>query len=298
MGHVRYGMELALMAGFILVGTLGGWTGAKVQTPQYTATAYVVVYRMPSGLTGLISPDEANTLQSVYEAGAFQDAVMTRSLVYFPGLTPQQWRSRVGIEIVAYSPYTRVSVTSPDPKQAVALANNVSDTWALLTQQLYEDTFSTLQQRLTGRMQQAEAQVATLQATLAAEQAALVKNPAVEQATQEELAAAQQQQQQLAAVLATLTTYHDSGQSLAYTATRASEGSLQVHPNALQATGIGAVIGFTSGALLALWSLRRRPAPSRTSGRAPRVSPRIVGSGSSAYRQARPERLEGDALSG
>src|SRR5689334_11709134 len=73
---VRNRTLLALVISVTLAGALGGWLGAQLQIPDYTATAYVVVYRMPAGMTELISPDEAYNLQSIYEAGVFQDAVI------------------------------------------------------------------------------------------------------------------------------------------------------------------------------------------------------------------------------
>jgi hypothetical protein len=269
------------MTGITLVGALGGWTGALLQGPVYMATAYAVVYRMPPGLTDLISPDEANNLQSVYEAGAFQDAVIAKSLPYFPGLTREEWRSRVRIAIVAYSPYTRVTVTSPDPRQAVALANNVSDTWATLTQRLYDDTFTSLRARFTGRMDQVDKQVAALQSAVVTQQAMRPRNPALVQATQAELTAAQEQQQQLAAILDSLTTYHNQGQSLAYTAIRADARSLAVRSDTLRSTGSGTVIGFISGVLLALWSLRRSVWTRRES---TAVDVQVVGSPAEGWR--------------
>lgn len=242
---------LALVIGVTLAGTLGGWLGAQLQTPDYTATAYVVVYRMPAGMTQLISPDEAYNLQSVYEAGVFQDEVIAKVLPFFHGLTAGDLRRSLQIAIVAYSPYTRVIVTRSDPRQAVALANSVSDTWAQLTQQLYEDTFTSLDQSLLARKQSVDAQVAALQSSLATQQTAQPPNPQLTQALQAELAAAQQQQSDLEEALASLTGFHDQGQSLAYTAVRANIRDVETRPDTFKVTLLATAFGFTSALLLA-----------------------------------------------
>jgi hypothetical protein len=243
--------------GAALVGALGGWTGAQLQPTSYSATAYVVVYRMPAGLTNVISPGEATTLRSVYTAGVFQDAVIAKVLPYFPGLTVAEYRRTVQIEVVAYSPLTRVIVSASDPVRAVALANSVSDNWAGRTQELYEETFTALQQRLEGRKQSVDSQVAQLEAAIAAQQTARIHNPALVNALQTELAADQQQQQDLSAVLISLSTYHDKGESLAYTAVRASLGEVVASNGTLKTVAFGAVVGLTSGVLLAVWLLWR-----------------------------------------
>jgi hypothetical protein len=251
-----------------LVGALGGWTGGRLQTLEYTATSYAVVYPMPQGLRNLISPDEANVLQDVYQAGALQDAVIDKTLPYFPGMSAKEVRDSVQIAIVAYSPYTRVIATARDPLRAVALANNISDNWTLLITQAYESAFSNLTQRLTEREHSVDAQVTALLSAIATQQAAKLPNPAVAQALQAELVAAQQQQQDLLNVLQVLSTYHNNGEGVAYTATRATERGLEAHPDSLHVTLIGATVGLVSGLLLALWRMRRM---STTKGR-PRAS--------------------------
>ena len=239
-----------------LVGALGGFFGAEFQTPQYTATAFVVVYRMPAGQSGLISPDQANTLQSTYEAGVFQDQIIARALPFFPGLTAADFRRSVKIAIVAYSPYTRVIVTRPDPRQAVALANNVSDNWAQLTQNLYEEEFHALRQRLLVHISDMNNQVDALQASVTAQKARQPQNPAVIQALQSQVTAAQQQTMNLAQALNAMTTYHDEGENLAYTAVRADIHNVSKQPDTLKVIVVGMGIGMITSILFALWGMR------------------------------------------
>jgi capsular polysaccharide biosynthesis protein len=262
-GNVRSQIFLALILVAVLAGALGGLTGGQLQPPRYSATAYVVVYRMPAGLTDVINPGEAATLRSVYSAGVFQNAVIAKVLTYFPGLTADQLRQSVQIAVVAYSPLTRVVVSANDPKLAVALANSVSDNWAGLTQQLYDDTFLALQQRLESQQQSVEGQVTILETTIAAQQAARTRNPALLNALQAELAAAQQQEQDLTSALLVLPTYHDKGESLAYTAVRANLREVVTSSDTVKNMALGAAVGLTSGILLALWALWRARRPSR-----------------------------------
>lgn len=255
-GTVLWARMLAFVALMTLVGAGGGFFGVQLQAVSYTAEAYAVVYQMPAGLTEILSPDEANQIQSVYRAGAFQPAVVARVLHYFPGMTEAQLRQKVQLTIIAYTPFTRITVTDSDPRAATQLANTFSDAWTLTLAGAYETAFASMRTQLNDQVTQLTAQIATLDKQLATPSLAQAPNSPQAVSLEAELNAAVAQRNQLETQLASLTLARNQVLGNAYTAVRATLGAVQQTPNPAKTVAAGAAIGFALGLALVLVTLR------------------------------------------
>lgn len=255
-GNILWARMLAFVALMTVVGAGGGYFGVELQPVTYTAEAYVVVYQMPAGLTEILSPDEANQIQSVYRAGAFQPAVVSRVLYYFPGLTEGQLRQKVQLTIIAYSPFTRVTVTDADPRAATQLANTFSDAWALTLSAAYETAFAAMSTQYSDQMTQVNAQITKLTQQLAAPSLAQAPNSPQAVSLEAQLNAALAQRNQVESQLANLAVERNQVLGNAYTAVRATLGAVQQAPNPTKTVAAGATIGFALGLALVLVALR------------------------------------------
>lgn len=243
-------LVLALTA----LGCLGGFLGATLQPVTYQAEAFVVVYSMPPGFNNLISPDEANTINAFYTAGALQDQVVQRVRQRYPSLSASLIRQAVQVSIVAYTPLTRVTATAGSATAAAALANAVASAWvnisgAVLTQ-AYESTYA----GLLSHEQDITAQITATQAQLDLAKPSSTK--------------AQQLSDQLQTLRTTFATADANLTALekerysvagnAYIATPASADNATRAPDVSKSLTTGGAIGLGVGAIAALWMLRGR----------------------------------------
>lgn len=255
-GTVLWARMLAFVVLMTLVGAAGGLFGVQLQPVSYTAESYVVVYQMPAGLNEILSPDEANQIQSVYRAGAFQPEVVGRVLHYFPALTEAQLRQKVQLTIIAYTPFTRITVTDSDARAATQLANTFSDAWTLTISAAYETAFASMRTQYSNQLTQLSAKIATLTQQLAAPSLAQVPTSPQAVSLEAQLTAALAQQTQVEDQLGSLTLARNQTLGNAYTAVRATLDAVQQTPNPAKTIAAAAAIGFAVGLALVLVALR------------------------------------------
>lgn len=235
-----------------VLGSLGGLFGALIQPARYQAEAFVVVYDMPSGFTNIISPDEANTINAYYAAGALQDSVIQRVRYRYPSLTATEIRQAIQVSIVAYTPLTRVTATAASPQVAVALANAVASAWVSdagnVIIQAYNTTYSVLQDH----EQQLNDQITTTRAALDAANPSSTKAQALN-------AQLQGLESAYASADANLTAFEKQRYAVAgnaYVATPASESNVTRVPDLFKSLVIGGVVGLAFGVVCVLWMIR------------------------------------------
>lgn len=255
-GATSWARVVAFVVLMTLIGAGGGIFGVQLQPVRYIAEAYAVVYEMPAGLTEILSPDEANQIQSIYREGAFQPAVVTRVLRNFPSLTEEQLRQKVQLTIIAYTPFTRITVTDGDPRAATQLANTFSDAWALTISDAYETAFAAMRTQLSDQQTELTAQITALDQQLAAPSLAQAPTSPRAVSLEEQLNAAVSQRNQVETQLANLTLARNQVLGNAYTAVRATLDSVQQTPNPVKTVAAGAALGLGLGLALMLVALR------------------------------------------
>jgi uncharacterized protein involved in exopolysaccharide biosynthesis len=234
------------------LGGLGGFFGAIVQPARYQAEAFVVVYDMPSGFNSLISPDEANTINAYYAAGALQDSVIQRVRHRYPAVTAAEIRQAIQVSIVAYTPLTRVTATAASPQVAVTLANAVASAWVsdagYVITQAYNTTYAVLQ----NHAQQLSDQIVKTRAELEAAKPSSTKA----QALNTQLQSLESQYASADANLTMLEKQRYAVAGNAYVATPASESTVTRLPDLFKSLITGAAVGFALGAVCVLWMIR------------------------------------------
>ncbi len=249
---MRLRLAVYLALALAALGCLGGFLGALLQPVSYQAEAFVVVYAMPSGFNNLLSPDEANTINAYYAAGALQDSVIQRVRYKYPSLTATEIRQAIQVSIVAYTPLTRVTATAATPQVAVALANAVASAWtgdaSAVISQAYNMTYSALQdheRQLSGQITTTRAALEAANPSSTKAQALNAQLQALENAyaaTDSNLMALEKQQ------------YAVAGN--AYVATPASAATVTRSPDLFKSLAVGGAVGLAFGVVCVLWMIR------------------------------------------
>lgn len=246
-------VALALLA-VTLFGALSGFAVTLIRPVSYQAEAYVVVYEMPKGFTNIIGPDEAAHLNDVYQAGVLQDAVVKRVRQTLPQYSAQTLAQSIQVEIVAYTPFTRITATATAADSAANLANTVAQAWALVagtaTNQAYDSTKATLESREQTQLQQ----IATVQDALEKVDA----TSAAAQTLQTELNTLEDERSTTAANIQALGTLRLNVAGNAYVAIRANTSDAVKSPDLTKYVALGAGIGLSLGLMFVLWLTRRR----------------------------------------
>jgi len=257
--------------GLTVLGGLGGWLGAAIQPPQYQAEAFVVVYAMPSGFGNLISPDEANTVNAFYAAGALQDSVVQRVLARYPSLTADEIRQAIQVSIVAYTPLTRVTATAASAQVATKLANAVASAWVAVAGNVITEAYNSTYAALVDHEQQLMSQIETTQKALNAAKPTSTKAQTLRDQLQTLNTAYASTDANLTAL--EKERYYVAGN--AYVATLASESAVTQIPDLFKSLLTGGAVGLGLGILCALWLIRVGPRiPTRVA--LPTAAPRGV----------------------
>ena len=266
-------MAIYLALAFTILGGLGGFIGAYIQPARYQAEAFVVVYTMPTGFTNLISPDEANTINRYYTAGALQDSVIQRVLYRYPSLTAAEIRQAIQVSIVAYTPLTRVTATAAAPQVAVTLANAVATAWVndagSVISQAYNSTYAVLQ----AHEQELSSEVITTRAALEAAKPSSTKAEALS-------AQLQGLESAYASSDADLTALERQRYTVAgntYVATPATLSAVTRIPDFFKSLATGGSVGLGFSVLCVLWLSRSALRTSSQSARSvPAKAPRVT----------------------
>ena len=240
------------LLGLTVLGSLGGFLGAAIQAPRYQAEAFVVVYAMPSGFNNLITPDEANTVNAFYAAGALQDSVIQRVRARYPSLTPDEIRQAIQVSIVAYTPLTRITATAATAQVATKLANAVASAWAGVAGNVFNQAYDSTYTVLVNHEQQLASQIKTTQAALNAAKPSTTKAQTLK-------AQLQTLNSEYAATDANLTALEKERYSIAgnaYVATPASESTATRLPDVFKSLLTGSAVGLGLGIVCALWLIR------------------------------------------
>lgn len=236
-----------------LFGALSGFIVTLVKPVRYQAMAYVIVNEMPKGLNNIIGTDEAANLNDVYRAGVLQDAVINEVRKQLPEYTAKEIAQSIQVEIVAYTPLTRLTATATTPDGAAKLANVVASAWAgaagAALNKAYTDTNSALQAREEELLRQI---------TAAEDALAAHPSPAVAAQLQTQLATLQNSFRQTLTTLVDLDRTRFEVAGNAFVQMRASPSDAVKTPDPLKYIGVGTGIGASLGLLLALWLMARR----------------------------------------
>lgn len=243
---------IALALGFGLLGALGGLFGVLLTPASYQAEAFVVVYEMPTGFNNLISPDEANSINAFYQAGALQDNVIQRIRIKYPTLQPQDIRAAVQVSIVAYTPLTRVTATAASPQVAVTLANAVATAWVGAAGYVISLAYDTTYTGLVSHESALNQQIAAVTAQLAPLNPSSTKAQALKQQLQSLQAAFTATD----ASIAELEKDRFDVAGNAYVATPATDSTVSRSPGFLKSTAAGGAAGLALGIVCVLWLIR------------------------------------------
>lgn len=243
---------LVLMA-VTLFGSLSGFIAALITPVQYQAEAYVVVYEMPRGFTDVLSPDEAAHLADVYRAGVLQNGVINLVQKSLPDYTADQIAQSIQVELVAYTPLTRITATSATPEAAAVLANVVAQAWTTVAGAAIDHAYAVVESTLEARESDLLQQIKTVQNALAAN-----PSPDVAAQLQSQLSVLQNSLGETAAAILglDLTQFDVAGNAYVQIAAKPSEAVKS--PDPVKDVGVGAGIGVSLGLMLALWLMARR----------------------------------------
>lgn len=237
-----------------LFGSLSGFIITLVKPVRYQAEAYVVVYDMPRGLNDILSPDEAAHLDDVYRAGVLQDEVLKQVRTRLPEYSSEDIAHAIQVEIVAYTPFTRITATATTAVGAATLANEVATAWTSVAgaanQKAYDDTKTTLVLRESAQLKQ----LATIQNALKAAE------PSSDSAAQLKAQAHSLQDainQTSGAILGLDKTRYDVVGN-AYVEIFAKASDAVRTPDPAKNVAVGGAIGISLGIVLAIWLTMRR----------------------------------------
>lgn len=254
---MRYYLLLALLfLDAVAFGLIGSLLVGVYKPATYQAEAEVVVYEMPPEFRTLIGPDQANEIESVYQAGALQDAVVNRVLPNFPGLTASDLRARVTISIIAYTPLTRVTATEPTAQQAVALANAVAGAWASVAAHTNNTAYTIAHDQLTSRELAIDRQINDTQQAIKAAGAAKPVNQPYIASLQSQLQSELEEKTNVENTLNQLETYRIQVIGNGYVATPADLQHVTRNPDLIKTALAGAGIGVALAVVLILWLVR------------------------------------------
>jgi capsular polysaccharide biosynthesis protein len=246
-------MALVLL-GVILFGCLGGIVATLVEPVQYQAEAYVVVYRMPTGFTTLISPDEANDINAIYEAGALQDRVLERIHARYPQYSIDAIRRAIQVKIVAYTPLTRITATATTADDAAQLANAVADQWTAVAGNSLKEAIETTTLALEVREADLSEKITVTQQQLAATDPASPVVPGL----QAQLALWQNQLAKTESDIESLDVQRLYVAGNAWVANRATVENATKTPDLIKNIALGIAIGVSLSLMLALWLTARQ----------------------------------------
>lgn len=244
---------LALLA-VTLFGCLGGLIATLKQPVRYQAQAYAVVYGMPRGFTELLGPSDAMQVNDIYQAGVTQDAVVRLVQQTLPGYTADALKRDIQVEVVAYTPLTRIIATAPTAEEASTLANVVAASWTSVVGAAVEKAFVDTKVALETRADLLTQQINNGEAALAATDPTSAKAAALQ-------AQIQTWRDSLSKTLAdslALETAHYYVAGNAQVPISAKPTSAQKIPDLKKNLAAGAAIGFALGLLLALWIASRQ----------------------------------------
>lgn len=267
-----YVLLLLLLLDTVAFGVIGSLLVTVYKPPMYQAEAEVVVYEMPPAFRALIGPDQANQIESVYQAGALQDAVVNRVLPNFPGLTASELRARVSISIIAYTPLTRVTASEPTAQQAVDLANAVASAWASIAAHTNNTAYTIVHDQLTSREQAIDRQIDSTQQEIKAAGAATPVDQPYLTSLQSQLQSELTEKTNVENTLNQLETNHLQVIGNGYVATPATLQNVTYSPDLIKTTLTGAAIGFALAVVLILWLVR--PSVVQRQRGSPRFQPR------------------------
>lgn len=236
-----------------LFGCLGGWLVAVVMPTRYYAEADVVVYEMPPGLTELLSPDEATNISAIYQAGMFQPQVVERIQTRFPQLTVNHIKASISIQLVAYTPLTRVVAMSSSPEEAVQLANVAATSWTEVTGQAMNDAYNQAKSALIAHDDLLFQQMLDVQNKLANRKISSAEVAAL----QDQASALADEYRNTDAAIVQLDTARFDVAGNAYVSVPATLSTTVMTPDPLKTVLVGAAVGFAVGFVLALWVTRR-----------------------------------------
>jgi hypothetical protein len=226
--------------------------GTLVSPVSYQAEAFVVVYKMPTGFDSLISPDEANTINAYYQAGALQPSVIARIQLQYPALTASAIRSAVTVSIVAYTPLTRVTATASTPESAVLLANVVSNAWVRQAGLVNSTAYTSTENLLLDHEAQLQDSIATTTAALKS----LDPKSAKAIALNDQLQGQETQLSQVDNQLNQLHAYRYDVAGNAYQVTSATIQDVTQIPDIKKSVATGAAVGLALGIVTLLWFAR------------------------------------------
>lgn len=257
---VRKQAILVLLA-VTLFGALGGLIATYIQPVRYQADAYVVIYGMPRGFTELIGPDEAPQVAAIYRTGMLQSAVVKQVQAELPGYSADDIARAVQVQVVAYTPRTKITATASTAAGAARLANVVANAWisvaGVANEHAYTLTKATLDARKTDLIQS----ITFLQNVLAHANPKARSSPAL-QSLRDALAKTETAIQEL-----DQTRKDAEGNAKMDTSAQASDAVRS--PDPVKNLGISVVVGFFLGLALDLWLMasiwKRQETPSQPS---------------------------------
>lgn len=237
-----------------LFGALSGFFATLIKPVHYQADAYVVVYDMPRGLNDILSPDEAAHLDEVYRAGVLQDAVVKQVQATLPEYSASDLARSIQVEIVAYTPFTRITATATTAEGAAQLANVVADAWTSVAGEANQKGYDATKATLEARENDLLKKIANVQRALAA------ADPSSTTAAElrSELKTLQNDLGNAAAAIVDLDKARYDVVGNAYVSIPAKASNATKSPSLIKNLGVGAGIGFSLGLLLALWLTLRR----------------------------------------
>lgn len=237
-----------------LFGALSGFVVTLVKPVHYQADAYIVVYDMPRGLNDVLSPDEAAHLNDVYKAGMLQDAVVKLVQARLPQYSAQALAQAIQVEIVAYTPFTRITATATTAEGAATLANVVADAWTTVARTANENAYDATKATLEAR------EDVQLQQITATQDALKAADPSSDSAKelQKELNSLQDDLSKTAAAILDLDRARYDVVGNAYVQIFAKASDAVQDPDPVKSLAIGTGIGFSLGLLLDLWITSRR----------------------------------------
>lgn len=245
---------LLVLLAVTLFGCLGGLAATLITPTQYQADAYVVVYDMPHGVSNLLIPGSDPNLTEIYQTGALQDQVISRTQQLLPGHSADEIKRAITIETVAYTPFTRVTATGPTANAAAALANAFGSAWTEVASRTvykaYNDTLAVLQTRQDDLLQK-----------IATDQQKLEKlDPASPLAAdiQTEIGSWRDALTKTQSDIESLDIARLYVAGNAWVAIRAKAANAQRSPDPIKNLAVGLAAGLSLGILLALWLTSRR----------------------------------------
>lgn len=237
-----------------LFGVLGGLIVPLIQPVRYQAQAYIAVYAMPQGLNGLIGPDEANQVDSIYQTGAMENLVLEQAHAKLPAYSIEVIKQSIQVEIVAYTPYTRVTATAPTAHDAAALANAVASAWVGVAAYMYGQAYDATRTVLEGHKTDLSQRIALAQHLLAAAKPSSHSAAAL----RSELQSLQDSRSQVDKALLGLDVANEDIPGNAYVEVTARQSSAIRTPDPARSLASGTIIGIALGLVLAIWLTMRR----------------------------------------